>query len=103
MLEPISVSLGSLNLITLSPMLIAIGGALLILLIDLFKEDLDKTLYVMLTMLILFVDIGATYGLNINERGFFDMMLVDGLLCDLTVDHSDGIDPFHPLGIDRIQ
>jgi NADH-quinone oxidoreductase subunit N len=60
-------------------MLIAIGGALLILLIDLFKDDLDKTLYVMLTMLILFVDIGATYSLNINERGFFDLMLVDGL------------------------
>jgi NADH-quinone oxidoreductase subunit N len=79
MLEPISVSLESLNLITLSPMLIAIGGALLILIIDLFKDNLDKTLYVMLTMLILFIDIGATYGLNINERGFFDMMLVDGL------------------------
>ena len=79
MLEPISVSLESLNLITLSPMLIAIGGALLILLIDLFKDNLDKTLYVMLTMLILFVDIGATYSLNINERGFFDLMLVDGL------------------------
>jgi NADH-quinone oxidoreductase subunit N len=60
-------------------MLIAIGGALLILLIDLFKDNLDKTLYVMLTMLILFVDIGATYSLNINERGFFDLMLVDGL------------------------
>jgi len=79
MLEPISVSLESLNLITLSPMLIAIVGALLILLIDLFKSDLDKTLYVMLTMLILFVDFGAVYSLNINERGFFDLMLIDGV------------------------
>lgn len=79
MLEPISVSLESLNLITLSPMLIAIGGALLILLIDLFKDNLDKTMYVMLTMLILFIDIGATFSLNINERGFFDLMLVDGI------------------------
>ncbi|HIP61439.1 MAG TPA: NADH-quinone oxidoreductase subunit NuoN [Sulfurovum sp.] len=79
MLEPISVSLESLNLITLSPMLIAICGALLILIIDLFKSDLDKTLYVTLTMLILFVDFGATYSLSINERGFFDLMLIDGI------------------------
>ena len=79
MLASISVSLESLNLITLSPMLVAIVGALLILVIDLFKDDLDKTLYVMLTMLILFIDIGATYSLNINERGFFDLMLVDGI------------------------
>ncbi len=79
MLEPIKVSLESLNLLTLAPMLIAIVGGLIILCIDLFKENLDKTLYVMLTVLILLIDLGAVGGLNVNERGFFDVMLIDGI------------------------
>jgi len=79
MLEPISVSLASLNLVTLSPMLIAIAGGLIILIIDLIKADLHKSLYVMLTILILFVDFGSVLGLNVNERGFFDVMLIDGI------------------------
>ncbi len=79
MLEPIKVSLESLNLITLAPMLIAIAGGLVILVLDLINEKLDKSLYVMLTILILIVDFGATIGLNVNERGFFDVMLIDGI------------------------
>ena len=79
MLEPISVSLASLNLVTLSPMLIAIAGGLIILIIDLIKADLHKSLYVMMTILILFVDFGSVLGLNVNERGFFDVMLIDGI------------------------
>ena len=79
MLQPINVSLESLNLITLAPMLIAIGGALVILILDLINRKLHKSLYVMLTLLILFVDFGAVLGLNVNERGFFDVMLIDGI------------------------
>jgi len=79
MLEPISISLSSLNLSTLAPMLVAIGGALLILIIDLLKDGLHKSLYVMLTLLILVVDLGAVMGLDVNQRGFFDLMLVDGI------------------------
>jgi len=79
MLQPISVSLASLNLITLSPMLVVIGGALLILVLDLIKKDLDKSIYVILSILILFVDFGATLSLSLNERGFFDVMLIDGV------------------------
>ena len=79
MLQPINVSLESLNLITLAPMLIAIGGALVILVLDLINNKLHKSLYVMLTLLILFVDFGAVLGLNVNERGFFDVMLIDGI------------------------
>ena len=79
MLEPINVSLEDLNLITLAPMLIAIAGGLIILSIDLFKEGLHKSLYVMLTVLVLMIDLGATLGLNINERGFFEVMLIDGI------------------------
>jgi NADH-quinone oxidoreductase subunit N len=79
MLEPINVSLASLNLVTLAPMLIAIAGGLIILIIDLFKDGLHKSLYVMMTILILFVDFGSVMGLNVNERGFFDVMLIDGI------------------------
>ncbi len=79
MLEPINVSLASLNLITLAPMLIAIAGGLIILIIDLLNEKLHKSLYVMLTILVLFVDFGSVLGLNVNERGFFDVMLIDGI------------------------
>ncbi len=79
MLEPISVSLASLNLVTLAPMLVAVAGGLILLIIDLIKGDLHKSLYVMLTILILFVDFGSVMGLNVNERGFFDVMLIDGI------------------------
>ncbi len=79
MLEPISVSLESLNLGTLAPMLVAIGGGLGILIIDLIKRDLDKSLYVMLSVLVLFVDLGIVLGLQAGERGFFDIMLIDGV------------------------
>ncbi len=79
MLEPISVSLESLNLGTLAPMLVAICGGLGILIIDLIKKDLDKTMYVMLSVLILFVDLGTVLGLQAGERGFFDVMFIDGI------------------------
>lgn len=79
MLEPVNVSLESLNLITLAPMLIAIAGGLIILIIDLLNDKLHKTLYVMLTLLVLAIDFIVTYGLTVNERGFFDVMLMDGI------------------------
>lgn len=79
MLTPINVSLESLNLITLAPMLIAIAGGLIILILDLLNDKLHKSLYVMLTVLILFIDFGSVLGLNVNERGFFDVMLIDGI------------------------
>ena len=53
MLEPINISLDSLNLGTLAPMVIAIIGALSILLTDLFNKDKHKSLYVILVALFL--------------------------------------------------
>ncbi len=78
-MEPIKVSLESLNLITLAPMLIAVAGGLVILCIDLIKPNLHKSMYVMLSILFLFIDLGALIGLEVNQRGFFDVMLIDGL------------------------
>ncbi len=85
MLEPVNISLESLNLITLFPMLIPLVGALLILIIDIIKGGLDKSLYVSIALLFLFIDFNVV--LNSAEvfassgtiMGVFDMMLIDGL------------------------
>ena len=85
MLEPINVSLASLNLATLAPMLIAIVGALAILVIDMVKGGLNKTLYVMISLLFLLLDLGAlvdfagVFMKNGTVLGFFDVMLMDGI------------------------
>jgi len=81
MLEPVNISLESLNLITLMPMLIAIGGGLLILCIDLIKDGIHKSLYVALTVLILLIDLITTMGLTygVDVKGFFDVILIDGI------------------------
>ncbi len=79
MLEPISVSIASLNLATLAPMLILISGGLLILCIDLIVKNLSKQLYVVLSILFLLLDLGAVLGYHGAVKGFFDVMLVDGI------------------------
>ena len=52
MLSPVNVSMESLNLMTLVPMLIPIIGALLILVVDMFKSGQDKSMFVMLILLV---------------------------------------------------
>jgi NADH-quinone oxidoreductase subunit N len=79
MLEAVNISFESLNMATLTPMLVAIVGALAILTIDLFKEEMDKTLYIVLTILFLVADLSTVLGQTMGERGFFDVMLIDGL------------------------
>ena len=85
MLSPVNVSLESLNLMTLAPMLIPIVGALLILIIDIIKGGLDKTLYVMISVLFLLLDFGSlmnaatTFSKDGIILGVFDVMLIDGL------------------------
>ncbi|MEA3331494.1 MAG: NADH-quinone oxidoreductase subunit NuoN [Campylobacterota bacterium] len=85
MLEPVNVSLESLNLMTLAPMLIPIVGALLILIVDMFKGGLDKSLFVMLSLLFLMMDFGTLlesagiFAQDGTMMGVFDVMLIDGL------------------------
>lgn len=78
LLEPVNIGFAELHMSTLVPMLIAIGGGLLILVLDLMKDKLDKSLYVMFTILILLVDLGSVLGLE-YQNGFFDVLLIDGL------------------------
>ncbi|MEA1892292.1 MAG: NADH-quinone oxidoreductase subunit NuoN [Campylobacterota bacterium] len=85
MLEPVNVSLESLNIMTLAPMLIPVLGALLILVIDIIKGGLDRTLYVMLSLLFLLMDFGvvvdsaSVFLADGTVMGLFDVMLIDGL------------------------
>lgn len=85
MLEPVNISLESLNLMTLFPMLVPVIGALLIILIDVIKGGLDKTLYVSISLLFLFIDFNAvlssatTFSADGTVMGVFNMMLIDGL------------------------
>jgi len=85
MLAPVNISFESVNIVTLAPMLIAMFGALLILVIDLFKSNLDKSLYVMLSLLILALDFGAVlesagvFSQDGIMMGGFNVMLIDGL------------------------
>lgn len=79
MIPAISIDFASLNIATLAPMLVAIVGALVILCVDLINKNLDKSLYIMLTVLFLIVDFGTLYGYSGDVRGMFDLMLIDGI------------------------
>lgn len=85
MLESVNVSLESLNLITLLPMLIPVIGALLILVIDMFKSGQDKSLYVMIAIIFLFMDFASlvdsagAFSQDGTVMGVFNVMLIDGL------------------------
>ena len=79
MLEPISINLAALNLNSLAPMLVLIVGALVILCVDLMKKDLSKSFYTMHCVLFILMGLSATIGYNGPIRGFFDVMLVDGI------------------------
>lgn len=79
MLGPISVSIASLNIPLLAPMSILVLGALAIICIDLFTKDLNKSFYVMFSLLFIFLDFTALIGLSGPSRGFFNVMLVDGM------------------------
>jgi len=83
-IHPINIAIDSLNLSTLTPMLIAVAGALLILVIDLIKGNMHKSLYVMISVLVLFMDLMSIFDLNTliangSITGFFDVILIDGL------------------------
>lgn len=75
----IAIDFASLNFSTITPMIVAIVAALIILCVDLATKKLDKSLYLTLTILALIVDLGFVFGFNSDARGFFDLLLVDGV------------------------
>jgi len=78
-MEPINIEFASLNLISLLPMILIIVGALVILIIDLANSKLSKSFYVIISELFIFLSLGAVLGYNGSDRGFFDVMLIDGI------------------------
>ena len=78
-MEPISINIDSLNLGTLAPMLIAIIGAISILLTDLFNKEKHKSLYVILVVLFLVFDLFTLLAHTGDPSGMFDLMLLDGI------------------------
>jgi len=79
MLEPISISLGSLNITSLLPMVITAFGALTIICIDLMTKTLSRSFYTMLTVLFILLSLISVIGYTGASRGFFDLVLVDGI------------------------
>jgi NADH-quinone oxidoreductase subunit N len=79
MIPAISIDFANLNIQTLVPMSVAIVGALIILCVDLANKKLDKSLYIMLTVLFLIVDFGAVIGYSGDVMGMFDLMMIDGI------------------------
>jgi len=79
MLEPISISIESLNITSLLPMAITVFGALMIICIDLITKTLSRSFYTILTVLILLLSLGSVLGYTGEQRGFFDVVLVDGI------------------------
>ncbi|MCH9812775.1 MAG: NADH-quinone oxidoreductase subunit NuoN [Epsilonproteobacteria bacterium] len=79
MLDPISIDVASLNLASLVPMSIIVLGALAILIIDLITKDLSKSFYVMVSELFILLSLGSVLGYSGGDRGFFDVMLIDGI------------------------
>lgn len=77
-MEPVVFDLQALNLNTILPMLMVLGGAVFILLVDLVKK-LDKQFYVTVSSAFLLAAIYMLLDTHISGRGFFDIMLVDGI------------------------
>ena len=79
MLEPISIDVVSLNLPSLLPMAILSVGALSVICADLAVKGLNRSFLTMITVLFIILDFGAVIGYNGPSRGFFDVLLVDGI------------------------
>ena len=79
MLEPIMIDMASLNLPALLPMVILVVGALAILCADLAVKGLNRSFLTMISVLFIILDFGAVIGYNGPTRGFFDVLLVDGI------------------------
>jgi NADH-quinone oxidoreductase subunit N len=78
-METISIDLASLNLPALLPMAILTLGALALICVDLAVKGLNRSFLTMITVLFIILDLGAVIGYSGPIRGFFDVLLVDGI------------------------
>ncbi|NCD12395.1 MAG: NADH-quinone oxidoreductase subunit NuoN [Epsilonproteobacteria bacterium] len=78
-METISIDVASLNLPALLPMAILTLGALGLICVDLVVKGLNRSFLTMITILFILLDLGAVIGYKGPSRGFFDVLLVDGI------------------------
>lgn len=78
-MDIVNISLESLNLSSLYPMMITIIGALVILGVDLFSKNSSRSFYTILTIVFILLDISSLLAYSGGSRGFFDLMLIDGV------------------------
>jgi len=77
-MEPVAFDFNALNIDSIMPILTVLGGALFILIIDLIKKQ-DKQFYVIVSSVVLIMAIYQLMDINSIGRGFFNVMLVDGI------------------------
>ncbi|MFP4332681.1 MAG: NADH-quinone oxidoreductase subunit NuoN [Campylobacterales bacterium] len=75
----VNISIEALNMPSLYPVMVTIVGALVILGIDLFSKNTSRSFYTILTIVFLLLDVGVVISYSGGLRGFFDVMLLDGL------------------------
>lgn len=78
MLSPILVSFESLNIASIMPMLIVIGGGLLILVID-FMAKIGKLFYALFSIAVVALSIMSLVSLGGQQEGFFGLVRLDNL------------------------
>lgn len=77
-MEPVVFDLNVLNVNSIMPIITVLCGALFILIIDLIKKQ-DKQFYVLVSSVVLLISIFQLIDINSVGRGFFDVILVDGI------------------------
>jgi NADH-quinone oxidoreductase subunit N len=77
-MTPINIDFASLNLPSLLPVFITIGGALFLLVLDLIKP-ISKGASIMLTMATAILSLSAVLGMDIDQKGYFGLLTCDSL------------------------
>ena len=76
---PGSIDFASLNIVTIFPTLVLVFGALCIICIDLFKRDLTRSFYAMMSILFLLIAVVSMFEFDGFTQGFYNMVLIDGV------------------------
>lgn len=68
-----------INFASAAPMALLICFALFIICISIFVKNLSRSFYAIVTLVAIILDIALVACYNSNTRGFFDIMLIDGI------------------------
>ncbi|MDR1912095.1 MAG: NADH-quinone oxidoreductase subunit NuoN, partial [Helicobacteraceae bacterium] len=71
--------MSALSFASILPILTLVLGGIIVLVIDLFAKNAGRNVFASVTILTLVVAIGLLFFVELNERAFYDMLLVDGL------------------------